>query len=191
MRNSFVDDDGHQHITCDVDATEASDGAAACEGAAAGEDAPTRQGAGGRDGNSPATLTIAQLSAGVAVGEAMARRVVCVDQDTSVRLTQQAMAAEGAVALAVVSAAGELVGIVERKKLAPVPPIALPISMAGIVDPPATALNESEPLRAAVTALTTERARWLPVVNAGGTLIGVINDLDVLRWMVRARGSPT
>lgn len=168
LRGAFVDEGGCGDLLCEVDEAEATEAA---------------------ERGGVETATVAQLAAGVTVGQAMSDRVVGVDQHTSVRLAQQAAAAERAFAMPVVSEAGELLGVVQRRDLASIPPVNLPLSAAGLVDTAAAALHESAPLSTAISAMTAERARWLPVVDASGALAGAITDLDLLRWMVRARGA--
>jgi CBS domain-containing protein len=132
------------------------------------------------------TSTTAELAAGALVGEAMGGHVVCVSVDVPVRLVQNAIAIEGAFALPVISEQGECLGIVQRKGVESFPAVMLPILDAGVVETNVSVLEESAPLLDAIVAMTTKRARWLPVVNAVGHVVGAISDIDLLRWVGRA-----
>jgi CBS domain-containing protein len=138
--------------------------------------------------------TFAAVAAGIAVGEAMATRVVCVRPEAPL---EDAYAHVQGVLLPVVDADGVLLGVLYRPDLTMAPETGTlevrirVASRAGVVadrmDARAKALDESSPLVEALHAMTVHRARSLPVLSDGGVVVGTLTDLDVLRWFGLAR----
>ncbi len=139
--------------------------------------------------------TFATLAAGVAVGAAMASRVVCVRPELPLA---EVFGAERSVLLPVVDAAGKLIGVLWRPDLTPAPfrkTIELRARLAsfplGVVaermDTQHAVLHETSPLVDALRAMTVNHARSLPVVAEGEMVVGMISDIDLLTWLGRAR----
>jgi CBS domain-containing protein len=141
-----------------------------------------------------APVTFAAIAMGIHVGEAMATRVVCVRDEAPL---ETALAHVQGILVPVVDVDGALVGVLYRPDLVPAPlvetiEVRLRVALqAGVaadrMDPRAKAVHESSPLVEALQAMTSNRARALPVLADGGVVVGTLTDLDLLAWFGRAR----
>jgi hypothetical protein len=131
----------------------------------------------------------AGLGGDVCVGEAIGPYSVSVCADAPVRAAFAALSRAPAAVLMgiVVDAANHVVGCIER--IEPCGPMDADCTerLARAVAP----VRESATLAVAVARMTKERRRALPVVDDEGRTVGLISDLDALRWVARRNALAT
>jgi len=74
---------------------------------------------------------------------------------------------------------GRSVGIVERSDADAAPPEACLHGIVRVVAP----VHEATPLAIVIERMVHDRARALPVVDEDGRPVGLVTDLDALRWV--------
>jgi CBS domain-containing protein len=84
----------------------------------------------------------------------------------------------------VVDDADRVLGVIERPDARRVVE-----AVAGELALPVAPIRESATLAAAVARMTKERRRALPVVDDAGRVVGLVTDIDALRWVAR-RSAP-
>jgi CBS domain-containing protein len=126
-------------------------------------------------------------------GAVAGTRVVCVHAELPVERLRAAFQESSAIELPVVDPSGHLLGTVWRDDFArgrmnggARPTLASPRRAGDLVGRAAT-LPESASIGYAVEVLTSRRARTLILVQGDDTVAGVLTDLDLLRWLSRAR----
>jgi CBS domain-containing protein len=125
-----------------------------------------------------------EVAATLPVGLSIVRSFVCVAHDAPLSVGMRALATEsGAYGVAVVDENDRFVGMLGRA----VATLALLHSERDRVADHATAqgcsVHERESLGDAFTAMTARRARELTVVSEDGVLVGVLRDIDALRFV--------
>jgi CBS domain-containing protein len=128
------------------------------------------------------------LGGDVCVGEAMSGYAVSLAGSAPLAAVVEALRrAPPAVATAVVvNEDDRVIGVIE-----------LPDAMraadevrANALAHPVAPMRESATLAAAVARMTKERRRMLPIVDDAGRAVGLVSDLDALRWVARRRPAP-
>jgi CBS domain-containing protein len=110
--------------------------------------------------------------------------LLCVSPSSLLDATRSAMAEHAVDVVAVVGAEGEFVGAVGSAEAGAGD---LRATVASRVDARVPVLSESERLTAAVLELARGRARFVAVGRGDGTIVGLLSDLELLRWFVRQR----
>ena len=125
-------------------------------------------------------------------GVALARRVICVMEDTPLAAARVALdEAPGSFGVPVVDARHRLVGFLPRAAAT----LALlgrsrTAVVAEYVKVASATLAESESLREAFRVMGSRHSRELLVVNDEGEMVGVIRDIDALQLVAAARRAP-
>jgi CBS domain-containing protein len=126
------------------------------------------------------------VASALPVGLALARSLVCVRDDLPwVQLARVPSLTASTSAVPVVDCGGAFVGLLPATEIAravregPGDPAACVSDRATSVVP----LHETQSLGGAFAAMGARRARELPVVADGGSVVGVLRDLDALRFV--------
>lgn len=134
----------------------------------------------------PARLSLdlaAPLGTSACVGDAMGERSISVRADVEWAVAERALAQDGAPVALVVDAEDALVGVVDRDHVGPRRPRTPARDLASSIAPVA----EATPLAHAIARMVHERSRALPVVGSDGRVIGLLSDVDALRWVAQRR----
>jgi hypothetical protein len=115
----------------------------------------------------------------VLVGTAMGGASVAVMADVAVVQLAEAIEPGGWVPAVVLDAAHRALGLIDREQLASGERGAC----VGTLARPTAPVREVSPLMSVVHRMVRERARSLPVVDAAHCTVGVVTDLDALRWV--------
>ncbi len=105
--------------------------------------------------------------------------VLVLDREVALNELSQWLASPGPHLAVVADELGHPLGTIDAGDLA--------ASLAAAADAarPVRPVHESAPLRVAVERMVHERARALPVVDDAGRVVGLLTDLDALRWVAR------
>jgi CBS domain-containing protein len=140
----------------------------------------------------------------------MTRDVVCVRPDLAVESLASLLLARHISAAPVVDAEGRPIGVVSKTDLvrwyhedagfadAAPPPVPLEPGLSpravrtttveDVMMPLAFTLSEDAPLVYAAALMTVEDIHHLPIVGAGGDVVGIVSALDLVRWMATRDG---
>jgi hypothetical protein len=119
------------------------------------------------------------------VGEAMGERHVSVEPAVAARVLVEALRVEPVAAALLVDEGDRLIGTIERDRAM----LAFGGESAINLSRISPFVVESASLAEAVERLVTMHLRYLPVVDAHGRVVGLLSDLDALRWVVGHRRS--
>jgi CBS domain-containing protein len=119
------------------------------------------------------------------VGSAAGRATLSVPAHVTSAVLARFMTAQGTAHAVVVDAPRQLVGIVSSEAAAFARGEAPVGHLARHLHP----VHEGAPLAFAVERMVHERVRALPVVDDEGTLVGLLTDLDALRWVAGLHGA--
>jgi CBS domain-containing protein len=125
-----------------------------------------------------------RLGDDAAVGEAMGDYSVSVSSEVLASEVPLLLGASSSTAVLVVDDADHLIGILDAQAASP-PAGGKATGEAGLEGP---AIVESATLADAVACMVRTHRRFLPVIGADRRVVGVIRDLDALRWVSRHRG---
>jgi len=132
-----------------------------------------------------------RIGGDVLTGETMGAVAVCTRVETPAGVVARALARERLLAAVVVDEWGRFVGTVERSDADAAPPEECLHGIVRVVAP----VNEATPLASVIARMVHDRARALAVVDEDGRPVGLVSDLDALRWVAersagafRARG---
>lgn len=120
-----------------------------------------------------------RVGGGASTGEAMGTVTVCARVETPAGVVAGALARERVLAAIVEDEWGRLAGIVERPEAEAAPPTECLHGIVRVVTP----VHEATPLASVIARMVHERARALPVVDDEGRPVGLLSDLDALRWV--------
>jgi CBS domain-containing protein len=136
------------------------------------------------------------VAATTPIGIVMETRSMCVHEDVMLDDLRDAIGGQTGRALPVVSADGQLLGVVALDQATPsTPDLATflrrvaPRTVRDVMAAHVVAFPESGRVREALNAMLVERVRYLPVVSESGAVIGMVWDLDLLGWLAHGRGS--
>jgi CBS domain-containing protein len=119
----------------------------------------------------------------VFVGAAMGRASMGIEAGIAVgQLTRQPESGTW-IAVVVLDADHRPLGLIDREQLTS----AQPGTMAGDLARPVAPVLESAPVMSVVHRMVQTRARALPVVDASLSTVGVVTDIDALRWVTASR----
>lgn len=144
-----------------------------------------------RDCATPSILYGPEAAAArVPAGAASSQIIVCIQARAPLEVVRRAIAFERRwFAFPVVDEQGVLLGTVPNDAVGAACEHAaeslLPVSDAML---PAVAVRESDHLGDAISAMTSHHLRVLPIVDRDRRVMGILSDLDLLRWV--ARGAP-
>ena len=119
------------------------------------------------------------LRADAFVGAAMGGPSVGVTADVAVGRLAEAVEPGTWMAAVVIDADHRALGLLDREQLA----TAERSASAGALARPIAPVREASPLMSVVHRMVRERARALPVVDTLHGTVGVVTDLDALRWV--------
>ncbi len=126
----------------------------------------------------------ARIAAGVSSG----RIVVCVQNDVPLIVAAGAIdSRRGCVALPVVDDQGVYLGTMRSVVAPPRGPGSLFLTAADAMVP-GVAVRESDHLDDAIGTMTSHHLREVPIIDGKRRVVGVLTDLELLRWV--ARGAP-
>jgi CBS domain-containing protein len=133
---------------------------------------------------------------GTSVCMVMSGNVTCLDGDLTLEEAEKILEQDGALAAPVVEDEGVLLGMVTREDLVmrvqwprpgdPMddePTLTDHLLVEDVMGPKTVSVLESESLKAAVDTMVRHAVRFLPVVSRKDTVVGMLSDADVLRWM--------
>lgn len=120
-----------------------------------------------------------RLGGDASAGEAMGTVTVCARVETPAGVVARALAQERLLAAIVEDEWGRFAGIVERPDVETSRPNECLHGMVRIVTP----VHEATPLASVIARMVHDRARALPVVDDDGRPVGLLSDLDALRWV--------
>jgi CBS domain-containing protein len=115
-------------------------------------------------------------------GEAMGSSAICAYVDTPAGLVLDALTREQLHAAVVVDDSARCRGVVHRSDVEGAPPLASLHRLVRAVTP----IHEAAVLGPAIARMVHDRARALPVVDDEGRPVGLLMDLDALRWVGRS-----
>jgi CBS domain-containing protein len=124
-----------------------------------------------------------RLGDDVCVGEAMGERHVSVEPGVAARALAEALRVEPVLAALVVDESDRLIGAIERGRAM----LANGRDSAMLLGESSPFVAESASLAEAIERLVTMHLRFLPVVDARGRVVGLLSDLDTLRWVATFR----
>jgi CBS domain-containing protein len=127
---------------------------------------------------------VARIGGDVCIAEAMSHDAVCIGADALAKRVACALERAGAPVALVVDGAGRLLGLVEAADAAESHRPVTARHLARRIN----SVSESAPLAHAVDRMVHERARALPVVDDVGNVVGILTDLDALRWVAGRNG---
>jgi CBS domain-containing protein len=123
-----------------------------------------------------------RLDSNAFAGEAMGRSAICAYVDTPAGLVLDALTREHLYAAVVVDDSERSRGVVHRSDVEGTPPQAHLHRLLRAV----TSIHEAAALGPAIARMVHDRARALPVVDDEGRPVGLLMDLDALRWVGRS-----
>ncbi len=128
--------------------------------------------------------SVTQIATALSVGLCLVRPVVCVARDAPLEISMRALELESsAYGVAVVDEDGRLVGALPRARAA----LALLRSPGGAVSDHLAGdwgiVHEDDSLSEAFAKMTARHARELTVVGEGRVVVGVLRDIDALRFV--------
>lgn len=126
-----------------------------------------------------------RLGGDVLTGETMGLQAVCARVETPAGVVARALAREGVLAAMIVDEWGRYVGLVDRPDAEAAPAQQCLHGIVRVVAP----VREGTALAPAIARMVQERARALPVVDEDRRPVGLLSDLDALRWVRLSRGS--
>jgi len=129
-----------------------------------------------------------RLGGDALVGEAMGTLVPCAYVDTPAGELSLEMAREHLRSVIVIDRDERFVGLVEGHDVETAPAEACLHRIVRAVAP----VHERSRLASTIERMVKERARALPVVDEAGRPVGIVSDLDALRWLngKRAAAAP-
>jgi predicted transcriptional regulator len=126
----------------------------------------------------------AAVAAVVPVGLALSRMVTCVADDLPLQQAARRVPTDpGAIGVPVVDERGVLVGLLPRASVALVAITSSNVVVADRMIPPGTAVNEGDTLGEAFRGMCSRRARELVVVASTGEVVGLLRDVDAMRFV--------
>jgi CBS domain-containing protein len=108
--------------------------------------------------------------------------VMCVRESMSVAVLSPLFAERELSSVLVVDAYGRLRGGLSERQLR-IAAVAAPDARAGDVAHGVTSVTDDTSIRHALLKMARHNLRFVPIVNAGGTLLGVLRDVVGLRWL--------
>jgi CBS domain-containing protein len=120
-----------------------------------------------------------RLGGDASTGEAMGIVTVCARVETPAGIVARALARERLLAAIVEDEWGRFAGIVERPDAEAAPPEQCLHGIVRVMPP----VHEATPLASVIERMVHDRARVLPVVDDDGRPVGLLSDLDALRWV--------
>jgi CBS domain-containing protein len=131
----------------------------------------------------PLTETM-HLGGGTPVGAAMSDRHLSVRPQVRADAIALALKAEPVPAVVVVDESDRVLGTVDPSDVAQAPAEAT----AGDLCRECTRVDESATLADAIGAMVRAHVRFLPVIGADQRAVGLVADIDALRWVTQHRG---
>ena len=126
-----------------------------------------------------------RLGDDVLVGQVMAERHVCALPEAPAVEIARALAAEPGRPAVLVDDGDRLVGMVDAGA-----PASSPAQVPAVcLGRPTASVRESAPLSEAVDCMVKRHTRFLPVVRDDERVVGVLADIDALRWIASRRRS--
>jgi CBS domain-containing protein len=126
-----------------------------------------------------------RLGGDVLTGETMGLKAVCARVETPAGVVARALEREGVLAAIIVDEWGRYVGLVDRPDVEAAPAHECLHGLVRVMAP----VREGTALAPAIARMVQERARALPVVDEDRRPVGLVSDLDALRWVRQSRGS--
>ncbi|HEX8792420.1 MAG TPA: CBS domain-containing protein [Polyangiaceae bacterium] len=118
------------------------------------------------------------------VGSAMGEASLAIEAGLPVAELARLVKSAGWMAVVVLDADHRALGLIDREAVTGADPSVAAESLVRPVEP----VLESSPVISVVHRMVHERARALPVMDAGRSAVGLVTDLDALRWVaVRAK----
>lgn len=118
------------------------------------------------------------------VGAAMGKASIAIEASMSVADVIHLVESDGWLSVVVLDGDHRALGLIQREQLVTAPSDTSAQSLVRPVLP----VFESFPLLDVVHRMVRERARALPVVDQALTGVGIVTDLDALRWAARTWG---
>jgi CBS domain-containing protein len=115
----------------------------------------------------------------------MTRALWCVGPGASIAAARRIFDERRIGALPVVDRAGVPVGVLARGDL---PADGADVTVGEVMSPFAFTLDERAPVAHAAAMMAMEGVHHLPVVAAGGEVVGMVSTLDVTAWVARQAG---
>ena len=122
---------------------------------------------------------VAPLRGGSLVGAVMGDASVTIEAATPVGALTDLVQSGGWMAVVVLDTDDRALGLIEREQLTSVEPG----TVARVLARPLAPVLESSPVMSVVRRMVHERARVFPVESSAGSTVGVVTDLDALRWV--------
>ena len=129
----------------------------------------------------------ARTPEGIAVGDVLTKRVLCVGRDLSVPGLVALFVERAMGGVFVVDDDGMLLGSIREVDFVRSRPLHEPLCSAGEMMSSAIAVLEETPVRRAILQMARSHLREAPIVTRAGELLGVLRDIEGLRW-ITARG---
>lgn len=133
--------------------------------------------------------TIADL---VAVTQIMSRDVTCAGRDLSTQRIVELMVRDRIGCMPVVEQPGRPVGMITKldlvEQLLGTDADLAPRTANELMMPLAITLGASATVAHAAALMSSEDVHHIPIVDAGGRVIGIVSTMDVVRWLARNDG---
>jgi CBS-domain-containing membrane protein len=113
------------------------------------------------------------------VGAVMGDASVTIEAGTPVGALTPLVESCGWMAVVVFDTDDRALGLIEREQLTSVEPG----TVARVLARPFVPVLESSPVMSVVQRMVHERARAFPVESSAGSTVGIVTDLDALRWV--------
>ncbi len=125
---------------------------------------------------------------GVLIGELMSRPVLTVEVDESLWDAWQLLFVSGLRHLVVLDTEGSTVGVIsDRNILSEVPATADHLGSRFVRDVlpmvPLVAVTPTDDPMTAARAMAARAIEAVPVLDAGGHLVGIVTESDIVRWL--------
>jgi CBS domain-containing protein len=132
----------------------------------------------------PQEAGVASIAASLPVGMCLMRTVVCIANDTTLAVAARGLDMEpSAYGVAVVDAEERFVGILPRARAALAVLQSRGEAATAHVASERCTVDERQSIGVAFATMTARHRRELIVTGDGGTLVGVVRDLDALRFV--------
>lgn len=128
------------------------------------------------------------------VSQVMVRDVACLSLEADTQSAIEMFLDRDVSHAPVVDAAWRPLGMVSKTDLlrafdaVGARPEAIAARIAGVLSPQVITVHEDAPVGVAAALMAHAGVHCLPVVAAGGEVVGVVSSLDVVRWLARETG---